>query len=321
MSFAAPGLLLWLLAIPVTVAAYALYERRRDRRAAAWATPALLPNMVERPPSWRRHLPFALLLVGLALLLVGFARPKTTHTVNRQEATLVIVLDVSGSMAANDLQPSRLAVAQAIAYRLVDKLPKGYRVSVIRFSDHSAVVAPPTRDLTRVRQAIAGARSGPQGTALAEAVSHAVVVAKSVPAQGSHKPPATIVVLSDGGLTAGNVTPQQAARRAASAKVPVFSVLLGTPQGVVQQKLRGGFTERIEVPASDAALQLFARSTGGRVWTNAGVVDPGTIYRDLGSRTGTQRKTVEVTAAAAGGGIAFMLVGAALSGLWFRRLT
>src|SRR5207302_1926027 len=104
-----------------------------------------------------------LLLLGIALLLVGFARPQATIHVKRQDATMILVLDVSGSMAANDVAPSRLAAARSAAARLVDGLPAGYRASVVTFSDHAAVVAPPTRDLQRVQAAIVHARSGPQG--------------------------------------------------------------------------------------------------------------------------------------------------------------
>lgn len=320
MSFAAPHLLFLLVLVPLAALAYLAHDRMRDRRAAAWATPALLPNMVERPPAVRRHLPFALLLIGVALLLVGFARPKTKHTVKQNEATVVVVLDVSGSMAATDAQPSRIAQAKAIAYALTRDLPKGYRMAVETFSDHSDVVAPPTNDLTRVRAAIAAAHTGPQGTALAQAVFHAVQVALTVPDEkAGKKPPAAIVVISDGGATAGRVTPQQAASRAANAHVPVYSVLVGTPNGVVHQSLQGGFTEQIEVPSQPVTLQFFARQTGGRFADSPEGFDLRAVYAGLGSRSGTRRATVEISAAAAGGGIAFMLAGAGLSGLWFRR--
>jgi Ca-activated chloride channel family protein len=321
MSFAAPGLLVLLVLVPVAAAAHVLLGRRRARRAVAWASPALLPNMVEQPTTLRRHLPFALALVGLALLLVGFARPRTTHRVKMQEATVVVVLDVSGSMAANDARPSRLLAAKALAERLVDDLPHGYRMAVETFSDHSAVVAPPGNDLPRIRAAILAARSGPQGTALTQAVYHAVAVAGTVPPEPKgRKPPAAIVVFSDGGQTAGGVTPQQAATRAADAHVPVFAVGLGTPQGIVQQKLQGGQEERIEVPMEPVVLQFLARSTGGRYLAGADAFDPRIVYRNLGSRTGSRRAPIEVTAVAAGGGLAFIIAGAVLSGLWFRRL-
>lgn len=320
MSFAAPLLLLALLAVPASVAGYLWLERLRESRAERWAAPALLPNLVERPPGWRRHLPTALLLAGVALLLVGFARPRTSIDVKRQEATVVLVLDVSGSMAANDAPPTRLGAARAAALRFVDTLPKGYRMALITFSDHAAVIVPATHDLSAMRAGIARARSGPQGTALADAVVRAVDVARSVRGQtANRRPPAIVVLFSDGGQTAGRVTPAQAAAKARSSGIPVSTVAVGTPDGVVLQPLQGGFTERIQVPAQDGVLRSIAQGSGGRFYAGIANLDVKTIYRDLGSRVGRERRTVEVTAAAAAGGLALMLLGAALSGLWFRR--
>lgn len=320
MSFASPVLLLTLFAVPAATAGYLWFERRRDGRAAQWARPALLPNMVARPSSWRRHLPTALMLAGVTLLLVGFARPRAELTVSRQEATVVLVLDVSGSMAANDVQPSRIAAARAAALRFVDQLPHGYRASVITFSDHSAVAAPATYDLAQVRTAIEHAKSGPQGTALAEAVSRAVDVGLSVHGSGNVRPPAVVVVFSDGGQTAGPMTPQEAVVKAKRAGIPVSTVLVGTPDGVVRQALQGGYTEQIQVPAEPQVLRQIANASGGRYYPDVGAVDVKSTYAELGSRVGRRRKSVEVTSVAAGGGLVFLLAGAALSGLWFRRV-
>ena len=321
MSFAAPVLLLWLLALPVAVGVYVWLERRRERRAAAWASPALLPNMVDRPSSWRRHVPVALLLAGVALLLVGFARPQATVDQKLQEATVILVLDVSGSMAADDSPPTRLGAARSAAERYVDALPAGYQISVVQFSDHASVVVPPTHDRASVRAALARARTGPQGTALASAVSRAVAVAKTVPGRATGKrPPAVIVLFSDGGQTAGRVTPQQAARQAKAADVPVTAVGVGTPDGIVEQPVQGGYTERIQVPVQPAVLRTIAVGSGGRYVAGVRSVDVKQTFDELGSRVGHRRKAVEVTSAAAGGGLVFMLVGAVLSGAWFRRL-
>jgi Ca-activated chloride channel homolog len=319
-SFFAPVLLVFLLVVPAAVAGYLWLDRRRDQRASAWAAPSLLPNMTDRPSPWRRHLPVALLLVGAALLLVGFARPSATITVKRQDATVVLVLDESGSMAARDSLPTRLAAAKAVALRYVDALPKGYRMSVVTFSDHVAVSAPPTHDLTAVRAVIANAKAGPQGTALADAAVKAVNVGRSVKGtqQGS-RPPAVVILLSDGGQTAGRYSPKQAAAWAKQMKIPISTVAVGTPDGVVLQQLKGGYTERIQVPVQPAALQLIARTSGGRFYQGATSVDVKSTYAALGSRVGNKHKTVEVTAAAAAGGIVFMLAGALLSGTWFRR--
>ncbi len=320
MSFSAPLLLLFLLAVPAAAAGYWWLEGRREHRATAWAAPALIPNMAERPPAWRRHLPVAVLLVGAVLLLVGFARPTATITVKRQEATVLIVLDVSGSMAARDSLPTRLDAAKAVALRYVDALPKGYRMSVITFSDHTAIAAAPTQDLTLVRAAIAKAKAGPQGTALADAVVRAVAVGRTVKGETKDKrPPAVVILLSDGGQTAGRVTPQQAAASAKKSGIPVSTVSLGTPDGVVVQALKGGFTERIQVPTQPQVLQLLARGSGGQYFQGAASVNVKSTYAALGSRVGNKHKQVEITAAAAGGGMALMLVGAVLSGAWFRR--
>jgi Ca-activated chloride channel family protein len=240
--------------------------------------------------------------------------------VKRQEATVVLVLDISGSMAAKDAQPSRLGAARAAALRFVDKLPKGYRMALVTFSDHAAVSVPATHDLTAMRAAIARAKSGPQGTALAEAVTRAVDVGVSVKGQTTNRrPPAVVVLFSDGGQTAGRVTPAQAAAKAKKARIPVSTVSVGTPDGVVLQPLKGGFTERIQVATQPAVLKQIAQGSSGRFYSSIAAVDVKTIYRDLGSRVGRQSKTVEVTAAAAGGGLVLMLAGAALSGLFFRR--
>jgi Ca-activated chloride channel family protein len=270
---------------------------------------------------WRRRIPAALLLVGAAALLVGFARPRASVSVSTQEATIVLVLDVSGSMAADDARPTRLGAAKAVVRQFLAKLPHGYRASLVTFSDGEAVVAPPTHDMTLVDTALERAKTGPQGTALADAVGRAVRVATSV--QGSVKgkrPPATIVLLSDGGQTAGRVTPQQAAAAARKAHIPVNSVLVGTPDGVVRQKLVGGYVEQIQVPAQPQTLQAISRLSGGRFLSSPRAVDARSIYSELGSRVGSRKKTVEVTPALAAGGLVFMLAGGLLSGLWFRRV-
>jgi Ca-activated chloride channel homolog len=321
MSFGVPVLLVCLLAIPAAVVLLVLLEQHRRRRSTAWAPAALLPNMTTRPSQLRRHLPTALTLLGVTLLLVGFARPKATYHVKAQEATLVLVLDVSGSMAANDVQPTRFAQAKAIARRFIAASPSGYRLSLVTFSDHVAVSAAPTRNLETVSAALARAHTGPQGTALADAVVRAVRVASLVKgSERGRRPPAAVIVVSDGGQTAGRVSPEQAGARARQARIPVSTILLGTPDGIVQQKLKGGFTERIQVPAQPQALESIAHGSGGRFTGGVAAVDVAGTYDELGSRAGKRKKTIEISSAVAGGGLAFVLVGGLLSGLWFRRI-
>jgi Ca-activated chloride channel family protein len=192
---------------------------------------------------------------------------------------------------------------------------------LVTFSDHVAVSATPTHDMDAVRAALGRAHTGPQGTALADAVVRGVRLAGSVRgSQRGRRPPATVVVLSDGGQTAGNVTPQQTALIARRARIPVSTILVGTPDGYVLQNLQGGFTERIQVPAQAPVLEAISRVTGGRFMGGPEAVDVAGTYDALGSRAGKERKTVEVSAVAAAGGLAFMLAGGLLSGVWFRRI-
>jgi len=320
MRFASPYLLLWLLVLPVAAGALVWLERRRSRGAALWATPALLPNSASAPPRTRRLLPLALLLVGAALFLVGFARPMATVTVDRQEATLIVVLDISGSMAAKDVPPSRLAAAKTTIRSLVESTPSSYRVALLSFSDHSALVAPPTTDRNVFFAALDRLHTGPQGTALAQAVARAVALASSIAPVHGKRPPATILVVSDGGQTSGRVTPQQAGAIARRAGVPISAVSVGTQDGVVQQTLPGGYVEQFAVPVQPQSLQQLARATGGRLYTSVRDESVSTVVRELGSRLGHRRKTVDVSAAAAAGGLVFMVVGGLLSGIWLRRL-
>ncbi|HUK98255.1 MAG TPA: VWA domain-containing protein [Gaiellaceae bacterium] len=320
MRFEAPELLVFLLVVPAVVVIAVWLERHRAERATAWAPAGLLANMVPRLSGWKRFLPLGLLLAGLTLLLVGFARPQATLHVKRQDATVVVVLDVSGSMAAKDAPPTRLGAAVAAADRLVDKLPKGYRMAVVTFSDHAAVVQAPTDDKNAIKAVLAKARAQVQGTAIADGVARGVAVAKSVGGRVGEHHPAVVVLFSDGGQTAGSVTPQQATQAARKAHIPVSAVSVGTPDGVVEQKLRGGYTEQIQVPVQPATLQQIATGTGGRFYAHVLDFNPDATYQELGSRVGKQPKRVEVTAAAAAGGLMFMLAGGLLSGLWFRRM-
>ena len=138
MSFASPYMLVGLLLVPLAVVAYVAYNLSRRRFAARFTNPALLPNVIDRNPGWRRHVPVALLLVGLTTMLVGAARPRALVTVKRENATIVIAIDTSRSMEAVDLRPSRLDVVKQVALKFADQLPAKYRVGVVDFATRRA---------------------------------------------------------------------------------------------------------------------------------------------------------------------------------------
>ena len=323
MSFASPALLLFLLALPLLVAAYLWFERQRPGRVAPWCTPALVPNLVGAHPGRRRHIPFVLFLLGLVFLLVGFARPQARFSVAREGATVVLAIDVSRSMQARDVRPSRLEAARDAALAFLNELPKRYRVGLVTFAEHASVPVPATDDRGRVRRALLLAAKG-EGTALGDGISRAVAVAERAVGRsrpGSPHPPATVLLLSDGAQTTGRITAASAAGHARRVGVPVNTVALGTPNGVVTRTLPGGFIERTQVPPDPKTLRAVASATDGRFFEVTTAARLKVVYRDLGHRLAHQRKKREITAGTTGAALAFMLAGAALSGLWFRRLT
>jgi Ca-activated chloride channel family protein len=309
-----------LAVVPVVLAAYLWFDRRRARDATAFASAALMPNVVARAPGWRRHLPTAAFLLALVALSLGFARPHADMSVPREEATVVLAMDVSRSMNAKDVFPTRLAAAQEAARRFLDDMPESFRVGVVTFATTARVAAPATADRDTVRQALEQIRPG-EGTALSEAMVLALRVIRNAPTdEPGERPPASVLLISDGAQTQGEVPPRAAAQRARRAGVPVYTVALGTPEGIVEQPAIGGYTEQVRVPPDPATLRLVARTSGGEFFDAPSEERLRRVYDELGSRLGNQTKEAEVTVAFAGIGAAFLLVGGALSTLLFRRL-
>jgi Ca-activated chloride channel family protein len=323
MSFAHPILLIALLAVPAAVALWWYLERRRGERAANWATPALLPNMLSGDPRWRRYVPLTLFLVGLTLLLAGFARPEAKLTEPREGATVVLGIDVSGSMAAKDVKPSRLAAANAAIRQFLDVLPSKYRVSLVTWSNRASVKVPPTYDRKLILQALPR-KTEFEGSALGDAAATAALVAskavgKSKP--GQPHPPAAALLISDGEQNSGRLRPAEAIAQARKLDVPLSTIALGTPDGIVYQKLPGSkYTEQHAVPATPQQLQSLAQATGGRFFKAHTASALKQVYKDLGSRMAKESKKREITQWWTMGALGFILGGAVLSGIWFRRL-
>jgi Ca-activated chloride channel family protein len=322
MSFASPWMLLTLLLVPLAVWAYVAFERRRARQAQAWSSSALVPNMLPERPGRRRYIPAALLLVGLVLLLVGFARPEATMDVTREGATIVLAVDISGSMDATDMKPSRLLAARREIAEFVDEVPKRYRIALVTFSDHAAVRVRPTYDREQIVNGFP--RSARElGTALGDAVASSVTVASravKTTADARH-PPAAVLLFSDGTQTAGQMDPATAAARALELGIPVSTVVLGTPEGVLERKVPGtNYTERLQVPVDPDSLRLIAERSRGAFYENAASADFAQVHRDLGSRDIQDRRRREVTVVVTAAALGFILVAAAFSAAWFRRL-
>jgi Ca-activated chloride channel family protein len=318
-TFEWPVALVGLVAVPALMALYFLRERRRTEFAARFTTPALLPNLVDSAPSWRRHLPLAVLLVALTAMVVGVARPHATVSVPREEATVILALDTSLSMRAKDVRPTRLAAARSAARAFLDKIPKKFRVGVVGFSGRAAVALPPTDDRLLARQALNSLRPG-EGTALGDAVSLGVQLGRRQRAKDGTVPPTAILVISDGANMSGRTTPDAAAQQARSLHIPVYAIVVGTDNGVVTVSLTGGYRAQIRVPPSPETLRRLARATGGQFFTASNDAGLRQVYEKLGSRLGHRRQSREITDFFAGGSAALLLVGGAMSALWFRRV-
>jgi Ca-activated chloride channel family protein len=320
-SFQSPIWLLGLLAIPLLVLVYLLVGRRHKRAADRFANPVLVPNLVPSGPGWRRYVPFAIALAALALLVVGIARPHVVRDVTRDEATIVLAIDTSRSMAANDVKPSRFEAANQAATTFLDTVPDAYRVGIVSFSTGASTVLTPTTDRDAAKVALGELRLG-SGTAIGNAIARSVELASADDAQqprSGAKSPSAVLLLSDGAQTAGGVTPEDAVKEAVKLGIPVSTVALGTGDAVVQVPLPGGLQQRVTVAPDTEALQQIAKATGGTFAEAPSAAKLREVYRDLGTRLAKDPKRVEVTSAFAAGGAILLVLGGALSTWWFRR--
>jgi Ca-activated chloride channel family protein len=319
-SFDWPIALLALLLLPLLVVAYVVRERRRTGFAARYASPALLPAVVDRAPGRLRHLPLVLFLLGLTLIVLGVARPHATVNVKREEATIVLAIDVSRSMKATDIPPTRLGAAKRAAKKFLEDVPEKFRVGVVSFATRAVVGVAPTEDRALVEAAIDRLKPG-EGTAIGDAVVLSARLGRTETSEEDGvAPPRTVLVISDGARDGGRLAPDAAARQAKRMKVPVYTVLLGTANGIVEETLTGGFRRQIRVPPNAAALRQISEISGGKALAATDTAGLERVHKDLASRLGTREQEREVGDYFAGGAAAFLIAGGALSALWFRRV-
>lgn len=324
MSFAWPAALLGLLLVPLLGAIVWAADRKRRRDAVRFGTPALVAGSVPRRPGWRRFAPIGVALAALALLVVGIARPHATLSVEQEEATVMLVLDTSRSMAATDVRPSRFAAAIRAVDAFLEEVPSSYSVGIVSFSTTAQVVLRPTTDRELAHAALRELRLG-SGTAIGDAIARAVGTVRPAASAGSSSAPpadavpATVLLLSDGAQTQGSVTPAAAATQARRQGVPVSTVALGTRDAVVKVPLPGGLEQQVTVPPDARTLRAVAQRTGGRFYEAADATRLKSVYEELGTRLGHRDSRTEVTAAFAGGGAVLLLLASGLSMLWSRR--
>ncbi len=319
MSFARPVALVGLVAVPVLVLLWLRYERRRSAGAARFASLALVPNLIDRRPGRLRLVPPVLFLLALTALIVGMARPHANIKVPRHEATVVLAIDVSRSMKAQDVTPTRLDAAKKAANAFLAKVPKEYSVALVGFGSRAFVAVPPTLDRSLVSAGLDDLNPG-EGTAIGDAVVLSAQLGQRQRAVDGTVPPTSVLLLSDGAPDGGRTSVAVATRKARALHVPVSTVLVGTPNGIVTQKLVGGYTEQIRVPPSPGTLTAIAHGTGGAFFRARTSTALDAVYRHLATRIGHRTENREITDVFAAGAIVLLLVGGALSAFWFRRV-
>jgi Ca-activated chloride channel homolog len=327
--------LLWLL--PLLVLVYLILQRRRQKFALRYASLSLVKEALGRGPGFRRHIPSLIFLFGLTVMLVALARPVAVVTLPSQQGTVILTIDVSRSMQANDLQPSRLEAAKAAAFNFVSKQPKNVRIGVVSFSDNASLVQAPTIDREQVRAAITrltpqrataigqgiltslaaileqpGARPVPTTT---DALGNPMPTSSPLPVPHGTFAPAIIILLSDG---QNNVPPlpSNVVGQAVDQGVRIYTIGIGNPAGTVLTYMG----RSVRVLLDETTLKNIAEKTDARYYRADNEADLSAIYGNLGTQLVFKPEQTELTAFFTASAIIIIIIAGALSLVWFSRL-
>lgn len=319
LAFGAPARL-WLLIVPVALGVgHVLLNRRRLRYTIRFTNLALLDSIAPDRPGWRRHVPALLFLLGLAGLVLGFARPHRDERVPQERATIIIAIDTSLSMAATDVSPTRIDAAQAAAKDFVSLLPDRLNVGLVTFNGTARIAVPPTLDHDQLLAAIDQIRLG-ERTAIGEAIYASLDAIEGSAAadlgDDDEDVPARIVLMSDGATTVGRPD-AQAAAQARRDGVPVSTIAFGTPHGTIELD---GYPDPVPVEVDIPALREIASATGGSFFEAVTEEQLRAVYTDIGSSIGYRTEEREITEWFVGAAAIVLLLSAAGSQLWFNRL-
>lgn len=326
MRLTQPLFLLALIPIALLAVGYLVMQRRRIRYAVRFATAPMLERLVPHRPRWRRHLAAGLVVGALALLAVATTQPQVRAQVPYERATILVAIDTSASMSAEDMAPNRLEAAKAAAISFIEQLPARYNVGLVSFSSNARVVSSPTTDHALVVRSIDGLGPPDGGTAIGEAVYSSVndlrQILEEAAASGrseeseqseEERSPAHLVLLSDGGNSAGR-SPVAAAEAAREAGLPTSTIAYGTEGS--SATLPGG--QSVEV--REDTLRDLADTTGGRFYRASSADELREVYDDIGTLVGHHIEYREVTVWVVLGAMILAFAAAALSLRWFARL-
>jgi Ca-activated chloride channel family protein len=305
-SFASPLALLCLFAVPLVVLLHVGAGRRRRRYPVRFPALSTLAAVAAPEPRWSRHLPFALLALAIAALAISLARPERTVHVAVERASVVLVTDISRSMSATDVSPTRLEAARQAALSFLGKVPDQLRVGLVAYSNTAQTLQTPTTDRDAVRSAL-GVLQPLDGTSTGAGLRTALDELKSGGDRSAPRAPAALVLLSDGKATDGT-SADQVADEARHLRIPIFTVALGTADGTIVD----GNGRLVRAPPDPEALQRIATASGGEAFRAEDSDQLDAVYDRLGSQIGTKPEKREITTAFAGA--ALLLLGGALAG-------
>jgi len=305
LEFMRPERLWWLVLIPLLVGLYVflLWRRRRKTRPHAITN---LERVLPKQQAWKRHVAVGAAVLALAALNVAFAQPKGEVDVPRERATVVLTLDISRSMIAEDVAPNRLDAAKAAARGFLQLLPVGFNVSLVSFAGTAAVVVPPTTDRGVVGAAIDNLQVAPS-TAIGEGIYSSLDAMAQAPGDPDHPEdpaPGAVVLLSDGYTNVGRPS-DQAAQVAKKQKIPIYTIAYGTANGYVESNGR-----REPVPVNPAELAQIARISGGKAFTAGSSGELKEVYSSIAKSVGYVKVDQEVTEQYAGYALALSILAA-----------
>jgi Ca-activated chloride channel homolog len=317
MTFAEPWWLFLFVVVAALAAGYVLLLRRRRRDVVRFTNLELLDRVAPRRPGWYRHLPAAALIAALAVLTVALAGPMAEARVPRNRATVVLVIDVSLSMQATDVAPTRLAAAQAAATAFADQLTPGVNLGLVSFAGTAAVLVSPTTDREPVKRAIAALKlseSTATGEAIFAAMQSVETFSQSIAAASEEgPPPARIVLMSDGKQTVPGPDKEDdprgsftAAREAAAASIPVSTISFGTEYGSIEINPGEGPTP---VAVDDASMREIAQLSGGQFFSAASEQELRQVYAELGEQIGYEVRRVDTSRPWLAGGSLLLVLG------------
>jgi Ca-activated chloride channel family protein len=319
-GFATPWWLLLLLPVAAVVVGYWWAQRRRLAAVMRFTNLDLLDKVAPKQPTWRRHLPPALLAVALLLLTVGLAGPTAETKVPRNRATVFLVIDVSLSMQATDVQPTRLVAAQDAASKFVQELPKTINLGLESFAGTPAILVPPTVNRDIVVQQIRSlklAESTATGEAIATALNGITAFNASIPGGEGGPPPARIVLMSDGKRTVGRPELEEA-EAAAKQHVPITTISFGTDWGRIELPPHSG--QWIPVRVDNESLSEIAQASGGNFYEAQSNLELHKVYDTLREQIGYQTVQADASKPWLVLGTLLALIGAGLAVIRGQRL-